>query len=184
MKVWLVRHGQTDWNLAGRIQGQTDTELNDAGRAQAHQLGESLLAESRIPKAVYSSPQKRALETAEIVGGYFRLKPTPVEDFREIFSGSWEGLTWEEIQGRWPEEYAYYMKDRYSHRQMDGESLKSVIDRTLAALEKIKETGQEPVLVVTHSAVINGLCCYLAGDSFARLSTYSLGNGGWMEIEI
>ena len=101
MRLLLVRHGETDWNAAGRIQGCTDTPLNARGRAQAAALAEKLRSSERA-EALYTSPLRRAAETAEIIGSALGLRPEPVEALREISFGVWEGCSWAEIQRRWP----------------------------------------------------------------------------------
>ena len=91
MRLLLARHGETDWNARGQIQGQSDTTLNDRGRAQAAELARRLLAAGERVERIYASPQKRALETAQIAGGLLGLTPEPVEGLREISFGHWEG---------------------------------------------------------------------------------------------
>lgn len=87
MRLLLARHGETDWNARGQIQGQSDTTLNDRGRAQAAELARRLLAAGERVERIYASPQKRALETAQIAGGLLGLTPEPVEGLREISFG-------------------------------------------------------------------------------------------------
>ena len=87
----LVRHGETDWNAEGRLQGHTDTPLNDYGRRQAAALGEDLAGDGI--DAVYSSDLARARETAEIVAGRLGLPVVLEPGLREKNWGSWEGLT-------------------------------------------------------------------------------------------
>src|SRR5262245_713293 len=97
----LVRHGQTDWNREERFQGQLDIPLNDAGRAQAETLKQHL--GGICFDAAYSSPLRRAYETAEIIAGDLRV----FTDARltEIHHGSWQGKTRQDIADRWPEDW-------------------------------------------------------------------------------
>src|SRR3954447_15553771 len=117
----LVRHGETDWNAEGRLQGHTDRPLSDYGRRQAQQLAEELDGEEL--EAIYSSDLARASETAEIVGR--RLGPPTVldPDLREKDWGAWEGLTAVE-------------RDRV---EFVGESTEAHRDRILDALRRISE---------------------------------------------
>ncbi|HVS84538.1 MAG TPA: histidine phosphatase family protein [Gaiellaceae bacterium] len=129
----LVRHGETDWNASGRLQGHTDTPLNDFGRRQARLLAEQLADEQL--DAVYSSDLARARETAEIVGERLCLPVAVDPDLRERNWGSWEGLS--------PTE-----RDRV---EFVGESNEDHRDRMLAALRRLAEQHHGGrVLVVTH----------------------------------
>jgi broad specificity phosphatase PhoE len=146
-RLLLVRHGETDWNAEGRLQGQTDRPLSDYGRRQARQLADEL--ESEVFQAIYSSDLVRARETAEIVG---RRLAIPVEldpDLREKDWGTWEGLTAVE-------------RDRV---EFVGESTEAHQARMLRALRRIAERhpGETRVLVVTH------------GGSMRRVQTAALG---------
>ena len=136
MRLLLVRHGETDWNAAGRIQGCTDTPLNARGRAQALALAGRLRDER--PQRLYTSPPRRARETAAIVGAELALEPEPVEALREISFGVWEGCSWEEIQRRWPREFAWCEGDRLRRSPPGGESYGQLMERALPAVEAIR----------------------------------------------
>jgi uncharacterized phosphatase len=139
--ILLARHGETDWNLGRRVQGQSDTPLNETGRAQARTLAEELAGE-RID-AVYSSDLVRAHETARIVAEPRGLGVTALPDLREKNFGTWEGLTDDEILVRFP--------DARTGPWGDGEATEDVARRVVAALLRIAEShpgGQ--VLVVSH----------------------------------
>jgi broad specificity phosphatase PhoE len=143
----LVRHGETDWNADGRLQGQTDRPLNDFGRRQARTLAEQLAGEEL--EAIYSSDLSRARETAEIVGERLDLPVELDPELREKDWGTWEGLTAVE-------------RDRV---EFVGESAEEHRERTLRALRRIAERhpGDGRVLVVTH------------GGSIRRVQTAVLG---------
>jgi broad specificity phosphatase PhoE len=143
----LVRHGETDWNADGRLQGQTDRPLTDFGRRQARELADELANEELA--AVYSSDLSRARETAEIVAERLGLPVVLDPDLREKDWGSWEGLTAVE-------------RDRV---EFVGESTEAHQARILRALRRIAERhpGDGSVLVVTH------------GGSMRRVQTATLG---------
>ena len=143
----LVRHGETDWNADGRLQGQTDRPLSDFGRRQARQLAEELDGEQF--EAIYSSDLARARETAEIVGERLELGVALDPDLREKDWGTWEGLTAVE-------------RDRV---EFVGESTQAHQERILQVLRRISERhpGDGQVLVVTH------------GGSMRRVQTAAMG---------
>ena len=143
----LVRHGETDWNAEGRLQGHTDRPLSDYGRRQAERLAEELDGEEL--EAIYSSDLARARDTAEIVGRKLGLPTVLDPDLREKDWGTWEGLTAAE-------------RDRV---EFVGESTEAHRDRILDALRRISERhpGEGRVLVVTH------------GGSMRRVQTAAMG---------
>jgi broad specificity phosphatase PhoE len=129
----LVRHGETDWNAEGRLQGHTDRPLNEYGRRQAKELAERLADEP--VDAIYASDLSRAKETAEIVGERLGLPVVIDADLREKNWGNWEGLT----------------GDERVHVVFEGESTEEHRDRVLRAVRRIVERhpGQR-IVVVTH----------------------------------
>ena len=143
----LVRHGETDWNADGRLQGHTDRPLSDFGRRQARQLAEELTNESL--EAIYASDLARARETAEIVAKRLGLPVVLEPELREKDWGTWEGLTAVE-------------RDRV---EFVGESTEAHQERILDALRRISEHHPDGgrVLVVTH------------GGSMRRVQTAALG---------
>ena len=172
MRLLLVRHGETDWNAAGRIQGCTDTPLNARGRAQAAALTEKLRSSERA-EALYTSPLRRAAETAEIIGSALGLRPEPVEALREISFGVWEGCSWAEIQRRWPEDFAYCEADRLNRAPPGGESYARLMARACPAVERLRRAPGGTAIAVCHSAVIRAVLCALRGisigDGYATL---------------
>ena len=148
----LVRHGQTDWNLHGRIQGSSDIPLNDTGRRQSRDAG-SRLAEEHWD-AIVSSPLLRAYETARILGQAVGIDSIETDDeLRERAYGAAEGLTGHEVEVR------------FSGRSVPGrESRGTVIERALPALIRIAERhpGQS-VLIVSHGGVIGSLVRHATG---------------------
>jgi broad specificity phosphatase PhoE len=146
-KLSLVRHGQTDWNLAKRIQGGTDIPLNDTGRAEAANAG--LRLRDRTWNTIVTSPLSRAAETARIIAGELGM-PQPVEiaDLTERQHGEIEGLTFAERRDRFPD-----------GMPVPGlESRQDVLDRVLPALGRIAaDHPDEVVLVVSHGGVIGTL---------------------------
>ena len=183
MRLLLARHGQTDWNAAGRIQGQTDTSLNALGREQAAALAVRLRQAGEGIDALYASPKRRALETAQIAGQALGLAPVVVDDLREVSFGDWEGHTWEEIARIWPGPYAAYLDDRLHTAPPGGESFAQLLNRVYPALAGIAAAGEGTALVVCHSAVIKAVRCHLDGNSFRDIQRrYTMDNGAWVAL--
>jgi broad specificity phosphatase PhoE len=184
---FFARHGETDWNAAGRWQGQTDVPLNDVGRAQARALGLRLreLPELRDPekgiRAILSSDLSRACETAEIVarGLGLGLAAVPTDAaFRERAYGIFEGLTREECVARYPAEWALFERD--PHATPPGvESLAMLAARMLTGLRRVSEAGVHPALIVSHGRAIRTLAGVIASEP-----TTPLVNGGVYRVVV
>lgn len=150
--IVLARHGETDWNRESRFQGHADVPLNDDGRAQVRALAELLAGEPFT--AAYSSPLRRAAESAEILASAFGLSVHPSEALREVDVGSWSGLTVAEVEARYPEGFARWVDWRCEGWD-DGEAYADLSRRVVEGLREIaaRHPG-EHVLVVTHGGPI------------------------------
>jgi broad specificity phosphatase PhoE len=126
-RVYIVRHGETDWNAELRVMGQLDIPLNERGRAQAHRTAE-LLAHEHFD-AIYSSDLVRAIETAQIIAAPHALDVLTLPELREAYYGLWEGLTRDEVLKKFPEEYAMRSLDPANFRPSGGESRKELYTR-------------------------------------------------------
>ncbi|MEZ5844914.1 MAG: histidine phosphatase family protein [Hyphomicrobiaceae bacterium] len=171
--LYYVRHGETDWNAARRLQGQTDTLLNDIGRAQARRNGEALRDALGDPSRFdfISSPMKRTSETMEIVREAIGLERGGCRfdaRLREIHFGHWEGRTWLELPDVDPQEYAARRRDAYRWRPRGGESYADVAERVAEWLA----TVERDAVVVSHggvSRVLRGLVLGLTPEEIAEL---------------
>jgi broad specificity phosphatase PhoE len=152
--IYLARHGETDDNARGVVQGWVDTPLNDRGREQARELAR----EAPSVAALYSSQLARALETAQIVGEVLGLEPVVDERFAESRRGSWEGRALAEIEKTEPDAWAAWRRGGPDFRFPGGESLREHQDRVLAALEDVR-MGPLPALVVAHGGSIRAAVC-------------------------
>lgn len=161
MKLLLVRHGQTVWNADRRFQGQADPELSERGRTQAAALGQAL--RGRRLSAVYSSPLRRARETAEIAVSGTGLPVTVLADLRELGLGRWEGHRVDEVITADGEHYRRWLGQPLDCPPPGGEPLQSVERRVLSAVDRITAAhgDGEEVLVVGHGGVIGVYCCHL-----------------------
>jgi glucosyl-3-phosphoglycerate phosphatase len=180
-RLVLWRHGRTEWNAAGRFQGQLDPPLDDEGRRQAARVA-SLLA-AGLPAGetvVVSSDLRRAVETA---GELVRLLGAPLRTdsrLREHGLGSWEGLTRDEVARRHPEQFADWLAGR-PVRGRGGEQPAQVAERALAALADLPEAAV--AVVVTHGGTAGRLIEALLGlDADHRRIFGPLGNCSWSEL--
>ncbi|QEU11804.1 MULTISPECIES: histidine phosphatase family protein [Dermabacter] len=185
-RLILVRHGQTDYNLNGRLQGASDIPLNETGLAQARAVGESLAREEAIA-AVYSSPLERAQRTAEAIAAHHDLEVTCDARLRERGFGDWEGLTREEIEKEWPFEFALWRagvssgleKARVEHRA-------NVARRFDAACREFSERHESgTVVVVAHGAAISlGLSAMIGAGLGDFYGLASMGNCHRAVVEV
>lgn len=161
----LVRHGQTDWNLARRIQGSTDIPLNETGRADARTAAERL--EGTTHHAIYSSPLLRARETAEIIASHLGLgAPVLVPDIREREFGEGEGM----LVSEYMQTYGDWLAP-----VPGAETLDEVAERSMSALDAIARDSRrrstpvaESVIVVAHGGVIRSLISHVSGGTLPR----------------
>jgi broad specificity phosphatase PhoE len=152
--VYLARHGESDWNVENRFQGSVDRPLTERGRVQARALASEL---ADIPlEAVYTSPLRRAHETAEIVAAEKRLRAIPVAELSEIDVGAWAGLSRSEVESQFPEAFRRWVGGGEGWE--DGESYASMSARVLAAVLRVAEGHPDrSVLVVSHGGPIRAV---------------------------
>lgn len=183
MKLIFIRHGQTDWNLQGKIQGSYDSDLNDTGIKQAIELSEVLLNLNYKFSKIYTSPQKRALKTAEILSEHSNINYFPIDDLKEINMGKWEGLSWDEVESQYPSEYREWYLNRQYTKTPNGESYEDMLKRVLKAINTIIANNNEDVVIVSHSAIIMGLQCYVTNTPFKDMLKFKTKNATITEID-
>ena len=183
MKLFLVRHGQTDWNLKEKIQGSCDIELNNVGIKQAEELSSKVLKEGYKFTKIYSSQQRRAVKTAEILSYATKVNITTLEGLEEINLGEWEGLSWSEVKEQYPSEFNEWYINRRFTKPPQGESYQDMIERVLKAIHKIIHENCDNAVVVTHSAVIMCLQCYLSNTPFDEMTKFKTDNTSITEID-
>ena len=161
LELWLVRHGETDWNAEGRWQGHADVPLSEIGRDQAHRLAQRL--EGVSFDAVISSDLVRALETARIVSARLGSSPSLVIDprWREIHVGALSGLTPAEAEARGLGRWHRPFDERYP----DGESRAEMGVRVAQALTQVaREYAGKRAIVFSHGGTIKSAFGALLGD--------------------
>lgn len=175
-RILAIRHGETAWNRESRIQGHLDIPLNGVGRAQARRVGAALQGEAVA--AIYASDLARARETAEAVAASTGASLQLDARLRERAFGRFEGLTWQEIGERWPED-----SERWRRREPGfavgghGESLEQFYARCLAAVTGMAAAHPgQTIAIVAHGGVMD--CLYRAGSrqSLQAARSWTLGN--------
>ena len=161
-RLFMVRHGATDATQEGRFSGASGAELSDEGRRQALLLGERL--EGQQIAAVYASPLSRALDTAHIIAGRCGVEPVTRDGLREISHGHWEGMTRDDVEQHFADEYAAWEADPFTFAPEGGESGVAVLARALPVIREIVAAHfGEQVVVVSHKATIRLLLSSLLG---------------------
>jgi broad specificity phosphatase PhoE len=161
-RVYLVRHGATQLTAENRFSGAVGVELSDEGRWQAARLGERMQQEGVC--AIYSSPLSRTMDTARIIAGSSGLEIQQRDGLREISHGRWEGLTRDEVEHRFGDEYASWEQDPFTFAPEGGESGVSVLARALPVIREIVTTHPgDRVMAVSHKATIRLLLSSLLG---------------------
>lgn len=150
--IYLVRHGETDWNKDGRFRGREDLVLNERGLKQAEALASFF--EPRKISAVYSSPLLRARQTAEAIAGRKGLLVQIEEGFIDVNYGEWQGLKLEEIEENFPSVYRQWLKNPVEVTFPGGDSVRSVTERTAETLLNLaNEHLRDEIVIVAHQAI-------------------------------
>ncbi|HWI82396.1 histidine phosphatase family protein [Ramlibacter sp.] len=176
-RIIAVRHGETAWNVAARIQGQLDVGLNDTGRWQARRVGEALASEDIA--TVYTSDLGRARETAHPIGAAARVPVIPEPGLRERCFGLFEGKTFAEIEETWPD-HAHHWRKRIPEWEPPegGESLLQLRARVTRTVETLaaRHPGQQ-IVVVAHGGVLDALYRVATRQEVNAPRTWELPNG-------
>ncbi|KHE71425.1 histidine phosphatase family protein [Halobacillus sp. BBL2006] len=158
--IYVTRHGQTEWNLEGRMQGREDSPLTPLGKDQARWLGDRL---REVPfSSIHTSSSGRAKQTANWIKGERELPIIESDRWKEIHLGPWEGKLKEEIEGEHNEKFRHFWEHPQLYSPDDGESFQDVMERAGSEIEKLARLSNgEPVLLVTHAVVLKALMAYV-----------------------
>lgn len=161
-RIILVRHGQTEWNRQERFRGWVDIDLDETGLRQAEAAAERV-ARWEVA-AIYSSPLRRAMDTAQIIANRLSLPVVPLEGINDMNFGIWQGLSIGEVKENYPELFDLW---RYSPQRLEipqGESLEDVRKRVVATIDDLTARHEgSTVALVTHRVVCKVLLCHLLG---------------------
>ena len=184
-RIFLIRHGETNWNKEGRFQGQIDIPLNNNGKDQARKTFEFLKG-INFNKA-FSSSMKRPYETAQIILQKNQsIKIIKLESLLEISHGLWEGKLEEEIKKEWPTLLKKWHDKPEDVIMPEGESILNVAERSVKAFKDIcfSQRDNDITLLVAHDAVNKTLICNLLGIDYSNIWMIKQGNGGITIIDV
>ena len=181
-RLFLIRHGRSTWNAVKRIQGRADPPLDEVGREQAHRLAERLRDDP--PVALYTSPQQRAQETANIIGQALGISVAPDERLQEYDVGDITGLTWKQVEEQYPDVARRWTEASEDFTLPGEEGSASFRARVAAALaEIIARHAEETIGVVAHGGTLGTYLNHLIGLP-SRFSPFSFGNGSLSVVEV
>lgn len=175
-KLYLIRHGETEGAETKRYKGHIDVPLSENGKEQIKRLSKYIYqnTEHRLQntdlKAIYCSDLSRAVKSAEIIGEPFGLKPVIVDDLKERNFGKWEGMSFDEIEEKYPDDFKAWADNPLKFSPMEGESTINARDRAMPAFSKIvnKHTGDN-IAIVSHGGIIRIILCELLGIPLENL---------------
>jgi broad specificity phosphatase PhoE len=183
LRLLIIRHGQTSWNLEGRNQGHADIELDETGIQQATEFANALREEN--VDTIYSSDMKRTIATAEVLSKSIKVPVLQDKRLRERDYGEWEGKTHEEIELQDPEKLKAYGSDPTLNAAGGAETGIDVFARVgYFLVDLLREKQDGTVAIVTHGGAGSALLAALIHGSPATASCFRLTNAGITEITI
>lgn len=183
MKLYLTRHGQTDWNIARRYQGHSNTALNQVGILQAEQLAKRLSKESI--HAIYASDLTRAANTAQAIAAFHQLEAHTDSRWRELSFGDWEGMTYEEMSAHSPDLFDAWMKDSLTVSTPNGETHCQLAKRIQKAFDELKAKHKdETILIVGHSGSMQTLLALTLGVDLSRYWQFRISQASLSEMTV
>lgn len=184
--LYLIRHGETEGAETRRYKGTIDIPLSENGIRQIKRVSDYIVetvkrehgekekflvspspglpVSGSMLTAVYCSDLSRAVKSAELIANPYCLEPVIVPALRERNFGIWEGMSFDEIKGKYPEEFTAWAGNPLAFSPMEGESTMEVMDRVINALnEIIQNHSGERIAIVSHGGVIRVILCYILG---------------------
>lgn len=180
--VYMVRHGETDWNGAHRMQGRSDIPLNERGREQASYAAKAL---ADVPfDVIYTSPLSRAEKTAEIIRGKRNIPLIEEKGFMEIDLGKWDGHTPDEMDALYPGQYDFWRSSPGDVHIDGGETFRQVQERAWKAFMAMvhREEGKT-VLLVSHMGCLSTILFKIVGYPLNDLWKHPIGNCALCRVE-
>lgn len=181
MKLYIIRHGQTEWNIQKRLQGWNNSNLTEKGTSDAKNLAERLKEVDFTH--IYSSTQKRAIETAEILRKDRDIDIIKLDGLKEIGFGKWEGMEMEELLEKYSDEFNIYLNKPHLYKPtLDGESYEDIFKRVRASLEEILQSKGENILIVSHGVTVKIMTSIIKNIPLENLYTIGINRGTALNI--
>ncbi len=181
----LIRHGESVWNGERRIQGNQDPPLSARGRCQAALLASRLQRHGPKPAAIYTSPLRRAAETAAQIAALWGLPLVQDAALCEMRLGKWEGMTVPDIQAAYPGTYERWLADPLSAPAPGGEHLDAFFARVVDCLWRVQRAHfDSPAVVVSHGGVVKAMLCHVLGVEPRALFRIKQDNTAVSQIEL
>lgn len=182
-RLILVCNGQTDWDLANRIQGEVDIPLNEEGRRQARELSHQL--KDTPLDAIYSSALARSCETAAEIAKPRKLKVRPLKSLNEINLGLWQGMLVADARSKHKKLYSRWESNPLGSKPPKGEEIKETYDRVITEVEGILARHRDEAVCIVAHGVINTLikCHFLALD-LGKIWSMLPSPGTWEILEV
>ena len=162
--IYIIRHGQTEWNLAGRMQGRLDSPLTERGRAQASANGALLRSLGGVDR-LWVSPAGRTTETAYLINSHTHTELEFAEPLLERDCGLWSGMTLDDIRAQHPQSWAEREQDPYWHQPPDGENLQDMLLRSHEFLDGLFDLEWDALGLVTHGVMSKVILKFFLGLS-------------------
>lgn len=184
MKIYLIRHGLTQWNKTGRYAGWSDVPLAPPGMEQAERLARYFAG--RGPFSLYSSDLARAVDTAAMIGGTHGITPVVLPALRELFFGEWEGRTYAELAKTHRAELNRWFADPFRHGPPGGETAAQLQQRVWEALETTAAADRpgDTLVLVSHGGPIRTIIHRCFGLSLEKIWDLAVNNGSISLLEM
>lgn len=182
-KIYFVRHGESEWNIINKVQGQKNSLLTDNGKEQAEKLANRL--KNHNIDIIYSSDLTRAYETAVTIGNKKNMEPIVNKNLQEMNFGIWEGMLFSDIKSKYKEDYLKWVKSPELLEIPEGENIQDLEKRVGKEIKQIieKHKGQN-ILIVSHGTALKTMILSLLGISLDNYKNLAMGNVSLSILEV
>lgn len=178
MNLYVIRHGETEWNKKKILQGWLNSNLTKEGKEAADNLRKKFKEDNIKIDQIYTSTQKRAIDTAEIINKDFNLEITKLDELKELGFGKWENMCIDDIYKEYEEDYNIYINSPKDYTPTcGGESYEELYERVERALDIILSSNKENILVVTHGVTLKVIVSLLENIPLEKINEIPIYKG-------